>query len=242
MNYRDTIKELNEMEEEKHLRDFIKKVDYLWVVNDIDEHHFSTDEVIDEQCLREDEDDIEIYPEENLLNLSDDQLLQIPEDRIHGFTNTELLDRFYKLDKTKLSANQIAVLTNYYEVYRAVIDKEDLELILDKLKKCSEVYVEPTRKNREFMVTFNISNEDVLSIVKQLTVSDYVGSRKSFNAYHLGDNLLVFEPTTVIVNDEVMTGVIIYMKINVDMITGDVGVLVSCHSTNHRNQRPYSTN
>ena len=118
------------------LKKAISKIDQIFVVDDVNDFHFTSDEVVNKSYLESllEDDDIEVLPEENLLNLSDEELLELSADEIHSFTNSELLDRIYLLDKSRLSKNQINSLLNYYKTWRAVISEDDVNYILNKLK------------------------------------------------------------------------------------------------------------
>ena len=219
-----------EEKEPKHLRDIIQHIDTVVVVDDVFNYHFSTDEVIDES-LYEDEEDIEIYTEENLLNLTDEQLLQIPKDQIHGFTNTELIERIYNLDKSLLSAKQIEILKEYCKKYRVRIDSKDVDYFLSKLKKCTRVNIAPRPKNDDFMNEYDLSENDILNILKQLTIFDYIENRKSINLGHLTNNLMVFQPSSVVVDGKVFKGLYLYIKVDMVSSTDKVWVVISFHET-----------
>ena len=217
----------------KHLREIIDKIDFIIMTDDINDYHFSTNESFNENVY---EDEIEIYNEENLLNLTDAQLMQMPLEKIHTFTNTELLERIYNIDKSALSADQIELLQRYYKQYNVIADSDDIEYFLSKLKECDDIWISASFKNRNFAKRYGLKTHDLLDIIKHLKPSDYIESRKSINIGHLGDNLMIFQPTTVVVKDNIFEGLIIYIKIDVDESSGDICAVISFHETNHRNK------
>lgn len=232
------FKVLKESTQPKHLKDVVHKIDVIALVDNINDYHFTTDETYDESLYESD--DTDKLPEEDLLDLTDEQLLQLPKEMIHTFTNTELLDRLNSLDKTLLSPSQIEILRTYYKDYKVVIDKSDVEDFLSKLSKCSSVTRVATKKNRNFSRTFKFTDDEVLGAIKQLKASDYVMNRKDFSIGHIGDNLMVFEPSTIVIDGNVFKGLIIYIKIDVDESNDYNVVALSFHETNAKNKRPYA--
>ena len=225
----------------KHLRDFFDKIDFVVIVPNIEDFHFSTDEVVDESLYNEAE-DVEIYREENLLYLTDKQLMQIPVEQISAFTNVELIERIYRIDKEKLSFKQIELLQTYYEKYRAVISREDVQYFLNKLHRCNNVSVIPRTKNDAFFNLYNLVEKDKYAVIRQLKVSDYVESRKSYNIGHLGNNLIIFQPDTIIIDGNIFKGVTIYIKIDLNMTSDTTVVAISFHDTNMQDSKPYKSN
>ena len=223
----------------KHLRNIIDRIDCIILKSDARNYHFTTNEIINNH-LYEDEQDIEIYPEENLLNLTDYQLSLIPIDKTATFTNTELLDRLYKIDSSKLSNTQIRALQNYYRAHSVIMDEKDVEDFLKKLKMCDLLVISDRQKNLDFVRRYHFNNNEILEILRQLQVSDYVENRKSINIGHLGDNLIIFQPSLVVIKDKTFEGLIIYLKIDIDESNGNIYVAVSFHETDKRDHRPYA--
>ena len=217
----------------KHLKEIVDKIDFIILTDDVNNYHFSTNESFSTDLY---EDDIEVYGEENLLNLTDEQLMQLPLEKIRSFTNTELLERIYNLNKSILSVDQIELLQNHYKQYNVVANSDDIEHFLSKLKECDDIWVSASLKNRNFAKRYGLKTHDLLSIIKQLKPSDYVENRKSFNLGHLGDNLMIFQPTTIVVKNNIFESLIIYIKIDVDESSGDICAVISFHETNHRNK------
>ena len=234
-------KVITEDYETKHLRDIIKKIDIIYIYGDVTkDFHFSSDEIVD-NALKEDN-NIDVLPEADLLNLSDAQILSLSNEKIHSFTNTELLDRIFQADKNRLCTNQLEILQKYFTEYKVILDQKDVQDFLNKLQKCSKLFYERTTKNSDFINRFDLTPDDILNILKQLTVTDYVENRKSFSVGHLGNNLMIFQPSTIVVENNVFEGLFIYIKIDIDESNGLVCVAVSFHETNKRSKLAYPKN
>ena len=120
------------------------------------------------------------------------------------------------------------------------MDKSDVEDFLRKLRMCDLVVVTERRKNLDFIARYHLGNDEILNILKQVKASDYVENRRSINIGHLGDNLIIFEPSVIIIDGERFTGLIIYVKIDIDESNGNTYVAISFHDTNKQDFRPYA--
>ena len=80
--------------------------------------------------------------------------------------------------------------------------------------------------------------------LKQLTISDYVYTTESDSANYKGDELIVFEPVHDLIsrkNGVVLKNVVIYMKIDKTESNEDQTVLVSFHSAEFEDAKPYNS-
>ncbi len=81
-------------------------------------------------------------------------------------------------------------------------------------------------------------------LLKQLTISDYAYTTESDSANYKGDELIVFEPVHDLIsrkNGVVLKNVVIYMKIDKTESNEDQTVLVSFHSAEFEDDKPYSS-
>ena len=221
------------MENEKlpHLKDVLKKVSHIVIYNDTnDVHFFSFLE------LTEDVDDIEDSEETFYLGLTDEQLKNTNNEKIHTFKNLELLDRIYKLDKSKLSAEQLDLLREKYKE-KILVDKDDVEVFIECMKSCEHSLVADRRKNREFMDKYNLSEDDMVKLFKSVTINDYTNNTKSINKNHFGNNLIIFEPVATLNSQK--TPICIYVKIDLEETTGDSIVYISFHDGERKENLPY---
>ena len=137
---------------------------------------------------------------------------------------------FYYSDELDESANSNTIPQD------TIISKSDVENILSKIKKCNSVFVEPRPKNASFISKYNLSSNDCKAILDSLTVDDYIKNTISVNSNNLGDNLIIFEPSTLVINGNQIEGVIIYIKIDMDESTDTSVVAVSFHQTNRKDK------
>lgn len=221
------------MENEKlpHLKDVLKKVSHIVIYNDINDVHF-----FNFLELTEDVDDIEDSEEAFYLGLTDEQLKGVKNEKIHTFTNLELLDRICKLDKSKLSAEQISLLREKYKE-KIIVDRDDVEVFIECIKSCKYSSVADRRKNREFMDKYDLSEDDAVKLFKSITINDYVNSTRSINKNHFGNNLIVFEPIVKLNGQK--TPICIYVKIDLDETTGDSIAYISFHDGERKENLPY---
>lgn len=230
-------KPLEEQSNEKpmHLRDIVKSVSNIVLYNNIGDAHFLN---FLPSSIDEDADDAADSEDASRLSMTDSQIKTIPDEDVHKITNIELLDRICKVDKTKLSDEQIKLLKALYKE-KVVADEADIRVLLGCIQKCNSLFTEARPVNMRFMSKYGLKDDDVLGILKHLTVSDYYRSTRSINFNHLGNNLLIFEP---IVNfGSKQQQLCIYLKLDVDLTSGDCVVLVSIHEGKHQDA-PYPNN
>lgn len=226
----DTLKESNS--NIRHLSDVVKKIDLFKVFADIDDAHY---DIFDESLCEDIEDDEQLF----YLGWSDEQLKELAKEDTKDFTNFELLDRLYKLNKELLSKEQLELLKNNFR-QKIVIDREDVEDLLNKFKSCDNIWIEPYKKNRKFMQENNLTENDCLAIVHNLKISDYYANTKSINDNYLGNNIMIFEPKNVVKNDGTKLGdFTVYVKLDIDEMTNDTIALISIHKALEQNKLPY---
>ena len=214
-----------------HLKDIVKRVIDIVVYEDIKDAHF-----LNFLECPDDVEDIEDSEEVIYLDMSDEQLKQFTPEQVHKFTNIELLDKINNVYKEALNEKQIQTLINLNK-QQFTITKEDVQVLLDKLKLCKTIKVERRTKNNTFYNQYNITDSDALNIIHQLKVEDYCANTKSVNLKHLNNNLMIFEPTVEIHKFKV--SLVLYIKLDVDETTGDTVVLVSIHEATTQDPLPY---
>lgn len=228
------------MEKEIHLKDILDKkdIDIIYVYNDIKDAHFFSDEI-----LLEDEDGGEILSNNLDMSLmSDDWLLKLSIDEVKEIQNIDLLDRIAKLDKSKLSKEQIEKLKEVYK-QKIIIDKQDVERLIEEFKQCNRLFITGTPKNHIFIIEHDLYVEECLEIIHKLKVSDYYTNTRSYNRRFLGNDLIIFEPSNVVLsNGKNLSNIKIYIKLDLTESEDNIVMAVSFHQTDKQNKLPYSTN
>lgn len=102
--------------------------------------------------------------------------------------------------------------------------------ILNSLQTCSTINQNDYYKTLKFLKKYNLTKEDCLDIIKQLTVADYYSNIKSTAEYHYGNNLIVFKPKNIHLSDgRVLENIVLYIKIDLDDTSNEAIALVSFH-------------
>lgn len=110
------------------------------------------------------------------------------------------------------------------------LSREEVAVILEKLKKCYRINQNDYYKTLKFLKEFKLSLGDCLDIIHGLKVDDYYANTKSRNPDHIGNNLMIFEPSNVkLSGGRIINNVVIYIKIDVDDTTNEAIALVSIH-------------
>lgn len=126
------------------------------------------------------------------------------------------------------------------ESIKFTISEDEVEEILRRLRKCTEIHQEDYYKTNKFLKQNNLNIEECLEIIHKLKVSDYYANTRSLNPNHLNNNLIIFEPEIVRLNNgKEFKDLIIYLKIDLDETTKDAVALVSLHRSNGKNRLPY---
>ena len=107
---------------------------------------------------------------------------------------------------------------------------------LTNVKKASSYHI-----TTGFVNKYNISDTDMLNYVKKLTIGDYVCSTVYKDSFLLGHNLIIFEPTRsmILENGDTITGITVYVKVDLDYKNKDVVFLISFHEADQTDFRPY---
>ena len=133
---------------------------------------------------------------------------------------------------------------------RRIEPSADIEEFLNSMKKAPMLFIERSAKNSAFLKLYKTLSGKLFDVstakelLNQLTVSDYVYTTESDSANYKGDELIVFEPVHDLIsrkNGVVLKNVVIYMKIDKAESNEDQTVLVSFHSAEFEDDKPYSS-
>lgn len=133
---------------------------------------------------------------------------------------------------------------------RRIESSADISEFLNDMKKAPMLFIERSAKNSAFLRLYKTLSGKLFDVstakelLKQLTISDYVYTTESDSANYKGDELIVFEPVHDLVsrkNGVVLKNVVIYMKIDKTESNEDQTVLVSFHSAEFEDDKPYSS-
>lgn len=133
---------------------------------------------------------------------------------------------------------------------RRIEPSTDIAEFLDCMKKAPMLFIERSAKNSAFLKLYKTLAGKLFDVstakefLKQLTISDYVYTTESDSANYKGDELIVFEPVHDLVsrkNGVVLKNVVIYMKLDKTESNEDQTVLVSFHSAEFEDDKPYSS-
>lgn len=203
-------------EETIHLRDLIDSIEYFVLVEDADDCNFG-------EIHASDDPDDEFYA-----SLPDDRLLELDNAKLAQIQNVYVLGRLAKLDKSRLTTHQLELLQAVYRQH-IVMDDEDRQALLEMFRQCDSVYVANRRKNFQFLRNYRLSDQDILKILHNVKLSDFVYRTRSINLNHLGDALVVLNPKIVIPQTNQMVGVNLYVKLDIDESDGSCVAFVSFH-------------
>lgn len=133
---------------------------------------------------------------------------------------------------------------------RRIESSSDIAEFLNDMKKAPMLFIERSAKNSEFLKLYKTLSGKLFDVstakelLKQLTISDYVYTTESDSANYKGDELIIFEPVHGLIsrkNGVVLKNVVIYMKIDKTESNEDQTVLVSFHSAEFEDDKPYSS-
>lgn len=213
-----------------HLKDVLKDIKMIYVFDDINHAHSL-------QGLSE---DLEESSEEDLFDWPDDLLLKMPDEDIHSWKSFELLDRMCRLDKNRLSPDQLLFLRNAYS-QKYLLEADDVEALLSKLETCKLLHIAERLKNTAFIAKHNLTAEDCLDVIKQLKLQDYVSSTRSVVYSFFGNSLIIFEPTGVKTSSGKDLGdLTLYIKLDLDASDGEAVVAISFHEAIKKDSNPYA--
>lgn len=172
---------------------------------------------------------------------SDTELLELDKSEIHNIDDIQTLVRIGKLSPNLLTRSQRFVVTEEFKK-KIIISKSDVKAILEDLKSKRFAYFMPNhRDNEDFLQDNGISPDDALYAVQHLTIGDYVANTTNIIPKYYGDELIIFEPKRALPlrNGNTLKDVIIYIKIDLDKSLKDGVYLISFHSTNREDRKPY---
>lgn len=219
-------------ESPKHLRDILKTIEAIYVYNDARQAHLQED-------LTKSEEDVS--SDELLLSWPDDKLLKLPEERLHEIRSLELIHRIARRDKTKLSAEQLQSIQEFYKK-KWLLDEEDVKVLVEYLKECHRLYIAERPKNESLLRLYDLEVEDCLDIIHDLTVSDYIANTANTNYDYLGNHVVIFEPTNIQMPDGRNLGdLTIYVKLDlgVEEEPEHATTAISFHKTTHEDPKSY---
>lgn len=133
---------------------------------------------------------------------------------------------------------------------RRIESSADIAEFLNDMKKAPMLFIERSAKNSAFLRLYKTLSGKLFDVstakelLKQLTISDYAYTTESDSANYKGDELIVFEPVHDLIsrkNGVVLKNVVIYMKIDKTESNEDQTVLVSFHSAEFEDNKPYSS-
>ncbi len=161
-------------------------------------------------------------------NYSDDKLSNLTQDEVTNITDTNILYRISKLNSELLSDYQRNFLKFVFD-RKNKLSESDVKDILVSIKTAKRAIYVPSNKNHTFVDKYGVSDNDMLEYVKKLTIGDYVCSTIYNDDFLFGQNLIVFEPTRsmILENGDTITGITVYVKIDLDYKNKDVVFLVS---------------
>lgn len=201
-----------------HLNDLIKDITGIVLYNNINDAH-----ILSSTQLKEGVDDVEDSFKQTCIYISDNQLKTISDEDLHKITNIELLDRLAKICKDRLSVEQIKLLEESYNK-KIAIDTEDIQYLLNCIKKIKNIYIEDNYK-KELLEKYNLNYKDILNILNTMTIDDYYGYEEYINLNH---NLIMFKTIKALNNKRYRFD--IYLKFDINMDTGDTVLRISIKS------------
>lgn len=213
-----------------HLKDVLKDIKMIYVFDDINHTH----------SLQGLSGDLEESSEEDLFDWPDDLLLKMPNEDVHSWKSFELLDRMCRLDKSKLSPDQLLFLRNAYS-QKYLLEADDVKALLSKLENCKLLHIAERLKNTAFIAKHDLTAEDCLDVIKQLKLQDYVSNTRSVVYSFLGNSLIIFEPTGVKTSSGKDLGdLTLYIKLDLDASDGEAVVAVSFHEALKKDSNSYA--
>lgn len=222
-----------------HLSDLISRITQIIICNDIDSQPtiINSSEDLD--------DDEDMTDEQSMVTWSDEQLMELTRAEVAQLSNFELLNKIARLDRTKLSKSQLQLLQKLNKQKKFIVDKEDVIEVLNLIKRCKDIsYLRNHVKTERFATDSNgdFRKDECMQIIKNLTVADYVTSGYSNKGTYLGNNVIIFQPTTTwkLNNGMILKDFTVYIKFDIDESTGNTLALISFHDTILNDPHPYA--
>ena len=222
---------------ELHLSDIVKSIDHIVICENLIQRPYiiSADTDVDED---------ELTDEQFYITLTDSEIAGLPIDKLHSFTNIELLGRIAKIDYSLLTVEQKEAIKKAFS-RKVILSESDVQKILNMIKGCTSVSYEGQHwKTNKFLKgpDGKIRKQDCLDILHQLTIEDYVANSKSFNLNHIGNHLIIFEPDSdwELADGTILSDIKIYVKLDIDETDGSAAALISMHQAAYDDDRyPY---
>lgn len=124
------------------------------------------------------------------------------------------------------------------------LTKNDIVKILESFKNCKSIVLAKYRRNliSENLGCGEIDKQDLVNIIRQLTISDFTKCMLNSNPDHKDCRLIEFitNRSFHLLNGNTLQGVKVYIKINLDESDDEALVAVSFHSTKSYGKHPYS--
>lgn len=150
-----------------------------------------------------------------------------------------IVDEFSKDHEDEDVQDESTIQEAYTHSKHIFISPSEVTDLLEKVSKCRYFDIKKRPKNVKFMSDHSLTEEDVITIIKQLEVMDYCYTLESTNKFHLGALLTVFITDKEFkLKDRTLTGVTIYAKI--EYTEEGFICVVSIHDTDKMEPHPYS--
>ena len=184
------------------------------------------------------DDDASLTNSISLKNALDGAIVVIVQDARTYDINT-IVDEFAKDHEDEDLFEESYVQEAYEHKKHIFVSPSEVNVLLEKIVKCRYFDIKKRPKNVKFMSDNSLTEEDVITIIKQLEVMDYCYTLASTNKFHFGALLTVFITDKEFkLKDRILTGVTIYAKI--EYTSEGFVCVVSIHDTDKMEPHPYS--
>ena len=123
-----------------------------------------------------------------------------------------------------------------------IITKDDLDVLLQKVSECRYFDIKDSRpKNAKFIAEHELTEPEIINIVKQLNAQDYCYTLKSKNKFHEGALLHVFiSGKEFDLGTRIIDNISMYIKI--EYTSEGFVCVVSIHAPEYDEEHPYADN
>ena len=151
-----------------------------------------------------------------------------------------IVDEFAKDYEDEEPVNESFLIEKFNELEHIIVSEQDVRALLLKVAECRYFDVKTDRpKNAEFIAQHNLTEAEIINIVKQLDTQDYCYTLKSKNKFHLGALLHVFiSDKEFDLGSRKINNVSIYVKI--EYTTEGFVCVVSIHAPMYEDPHPYA--
>jgi len=222
------------MQSQLHLRDVLKQIIYIELCKNVNmfPRSISATEDIDNEAFNM------MDNEKTLMRLSDENLMKLSDLDIAMITDGELLHRLNRICPERLLKDQLDILKRWYSDYTFLTDESDVKFFLSQLQTCNTIICRRKDRNGDYVLDSGgkLKISECLEVLKSLTYEDnYIESMHGADDDWFGDDLLVFHKVSDwTTRDGIMhTDMEIYIKLDLDMSTGDCVSIVSFHEPDH---------